>query len=82
MPYHKQITIPFAMPPSWGNDPRWIKGDMVNAVGFHRLDLLRLGKGNTGTRIYQMQALPPDLFKIVRQCVLHGMGLSGLTKHL
>lgn len=82
MPFNKLIEIPFEMPKSWGNAERWIKGDMINAVGFHRVDLLRLGKTSTGKRIYQMEALPDELFKIVRRCVLHGMGLSKLTKHL
>ncbi|BBD36891.1 hypothetical protein Amn_17710 [Aminobacter sp. Y103A] len=82
MPYHKQIEIPFDMPKEWGNMARWVKGDMVNAVGFHRVDLLRLGKDNQGKRIYQMQALPAAILTVVRACVLHGMGLSTLTKHL
>ena len=81
-PFHQQIDIPFALPQRWGNQPRWIKGDMVNAVGFHRVDLLRLGKNRQGQRIYQMEALEEELFIIVKRCVLHGMGLSTLTKHL
>ena len=76
MPYNQQIDIPFEMPKGWGNIPRWICGDMVNAVGFHRVDLLRLGKDRQGNRIYQIGVLPPDLFKIVRTCALHGMGFS------
>jgi len=82
MPYHKEILIPFPMPKEWGNQKRWIKGDMVNAVGFHRVDLLRLGKDEKGRRIYQMQIVPDELFLVVRQCVLHGLGLSTLTKYL
>ena len=82
MPYHHRIAIPFEMPAAWGKADRWVKGDMVNAVGFHRIGLLRLGKGIDGKRHYQTQALPEDTFRIVRQCVLHGLGLSTLTKHL
>lgn len=82
MPYHKEMEIPFQLPPRWANISRWIKGDMVNTVGFHRLDLLRLGKDREGKRLYQMHPLPDDLMKVVRRCVLHGMGLSTLTKHL
>ncbi|MCO6048799.1 type II toxin-antitoxin system PemK/MazF family toxin [Mesorhizobium sp. RP14(2022)] len=82
MPYHKQIRLPFELPREWGDMERWIKGDMVNAVGFHRIDLLRLGKDDRGKRVYQTAALPADLMKLVRQCVLHGLGLSSLTKHL
>jgi mRNA interferase MazF len=82
LPFHKQIDIPFVIPQPWGNMPRWIKGDMINAVGFHRVDLLRLGKDGAGNRIYQTTVLDEKLFKIVRRCVLHGMGMSDLTKHL
>jgi mRNA interferase MazF len=82
MPFHAEIVIPFPLPPSWGNRPRWVKGDMVNAVAFHRIDLLRLGKDETGQRTYQTACLPADLLRVVRRCVLHGLGLSTLTKHL
>ena len=82
MPFNKRIAMPFQLPRRWGQYDRWIKGDMVNAVGFHRIDFLRLGKDRSGQRVYQMNALPNDLFKIVRQCALHGMGFSTLTKHL
>ena len=82
MPYHKPIQIPFDLPASWGNYERWIKGDMVNAVGFHRVDFLTLGKDRTGQKIYQKKVLPDDLMKIVQRCVLHGMGMSALTKSL
>ena len=82
MPYHCQIDVPFKLPERWGNLTRWVKGDMVNTVGFHRVDLLCLGKDVWGKRIYQTKALPEDLMRQVRRCVCHGMGLSTLTKHL
>ena len=82
MPYHKEIIIPFNLPGEWGNKKRWIKGDMVNTVGFQRMDLLRLGKDVNGKRIYQVSCLPDDVMTTVRRCVLHGLGLSSLTKHL
>ena len=55
---------------------------MVNTVGFHRLDSLRLGKDANGKRIYQMDVLPSGDMGSVRRWVLHGLGLSNLTKHL
>jgi uncharacterized protein YifN (PemK superfamily) len=82
MPYHCRIRIPFELPKEWGDADRWVKGDMVNAVGFHRVDLLRLGKDGSGKRIYQFSCLPEDILRKVRKCVLHGMGMSGLTKYL
>lgn len=82
MPYHQLIEIPFPLPKKWGNAPRWIKGDMMGHVGFHRVDLLRLGKDCYGKRQYQTQPLPPAIFKLAQRCVLHGLGMSSLTKHL
>lgn len=82
MPYNKRLRIPFELPKKWGDQERWIKGDMVNAVGLHRVDLLRLGKDSSGRRVYQTSALPDDLFRLVRICVLHGLGLSALTRGL
>lgn len=82
MPFHKLIDIPFDLPHEWEKKSCWVKGGMVNAVGFHRVDLLRLGKDKNGKRIYQQAVLPPHLFKDVQRCVLHGLGMSPLTKHL
>jgi mRNA interferase MazF len=82
MPYHASIRIPFELPVAWGDMERWVKGDMVNAVGFHRVDLLRLAKSADGRRKYQMTPLPTELFKQVQVCALHGMGLPKLTRHL
>ncbi|MBZ0128516.1 MAG: type II toxin-antitoxin system PemK/MazF family toxin [Rhodobacteraceae bacterium] len=82
MPYHCKLDIPFDIPMPWGNLTRWVKGDMVYAAGFHRVDLLRLGKDGKGQRIYQISTLPEDTLAQIQKCVLHGLGLSGLTKHL
>lgn len=82
MPYHAQIDLVPKLPPRWENTGIWVKGDMVNAVGFHRLDLIRLGKDATGKRIYLLEPLSDGNIKIIRQCVLRAMALSGLTKHL
>lgn len=82
MPYHCEVEIPFRLPWPWVQPKCWIKGDMVNTVAFHRVDLLCLGKDMSGKRVYQTEPLPEDLMRQVRRCVLHGMGLSTLTKHL
>lgn len=81
MPFHYEFTIPFEMPKDWGNIARWVKGDMVTTVGWHRIDLLRLPKSRVGRRRYQTEAIEADDFLRVRRCVLHGMGFSALTKH-
>ena len=50
MNFYCEIEISFKLPAYWGHRRRWIKGDMINAVGFHRVDLLSLGKDLTGKR--------------------------------
>jgi len=82
MPYHLEIEIPFALPERWGNTPRWLKGDMIYSVGFHRVDLLSLGKSPEGRRLYQTEALPAPILRQVQAALLHGLGLSELTRHL
>jgi mRNA interferase MazF len=75
MSFQCEIEIPFALPPYWGHRRRWVKGDMITAVGFHRVDLLNLGKGLTGKRIYQKEVLPPAVMDQIGRCVLASIGL-------
>ena len=82
MPYHGQIDLRPRLPSPWESDGVWVKGDMVNAVGFHRLDLVRLGKSGTGRRIYLLTPLSDENIKTIRKLVLRAQGLSVLTKHL
>ncbi len=59
----------------------WVKGDMVNAVGFHRLDLIRTGKIGD-KRQYYMKPIDDRKLKLVQKCVLNALGLGGLTSGL
>ncbi|MFD1342186.1 type II toxin-antitoxin system PemK/MazF family toxin [Litorisediminicola beolgyonensis] len=80
--FHMQIDIPFRLPERWGERTRWVKGDMIYSAAFSRCDLLRLGKDETGKRIYQRDALPAELLAKVQLCVLHGLSMGGLTGRL
>jgi len=82
MPYHCQIDIRPKLPSPWESEGVWVKGDMINAVGFHRLDFIRMGKDNNGKRIYLYEPVSNEDKKKIRQCMLHSIGLSLLTKHL
>lgn len=53
----------------------WIKGDMVMAVGSHRLDRIKLGN-----RSYGSPRVPPQVLEEARKCVLCAIGLKSLTK--
>ena len=79
---HAQIDIHPALPERWESEGVWVKGDMVYTVGLHRLDFIRLGKDQNGKRRYYLHSLSHENIKLVRQCVLHGIGLGALTNHL
>jgi mRNA interferase MazF len=80
--YHAQIDIRPRLPSPWNSDNIWIKGDMIYSVGFHRLDLIRLGKDRAGNRIYRVDVISEVQMKTAKSCVLKGLGLSTLTKHM
>ncbi len=62
----------------------WVKGDLIYTVGFHRLDLIQLGKRdpNTGKRLYYTNRLGRERMGEIYKCVLHGLNLGGLSRHL
>jgi uncharacterized protein YifN (PemK superfamily) len=82
MPYHCQIDLRPELPEPWESDDVWVKGDMINTVGFHRLDFFRLGKETDGRRRYLYTPLSNDNIKRIRSCVLRAIGLTLLTNHL
>lgn len=81
-PYHCQVELDPAPPDPWGPGVRWVKGDMICAVGFHRLDLIRTGKDRSGARTYRFEVLPPGDMAKIRKCILSSLGMASLTKHL
>lgn len=82
MPYHCELEIQPKLPNPWNAEKVWVKGDMVNAVGFHRLNLVSTGKDSGGKRIYRFETLTSEQIRQVRACVLRSLGMNGLTKHL
>ena len=61
----------------------WLKGDMLYTVGFQRLDLIRLGKrGADGRREYFRNRLGWNQMRCIYHCVLQGLNLGHLEKHL
>jgi uncharacterized protein YifN (PemK superfamily) len=82
MPYHLEIKLKSALTTHWSCPSFWIKGDMIYSVGFHRLNLIRLTKNHLGERQYYKSPLNTEQLNAIYGCVLHGLGLSSLTKHL
>jgi uncharacterized protein YifN (PemK superfamily) len=82
MPYHCRIDLRPRLPHPWSSDGVWVKGDMINVVGFHRLDLVRLGKDEFGKRSYLLEPLDEATIRAIRACLLRALGLSTLTNSL
>jgi mRNA interferase MazF len=81
MPFHLELPN-LALPHPFDVGPNWVKGDMIFAASFSRLDLLRIGKGPDGKRVYATQCLSTGDLNAVRRAVLCSLGLSALTTHL
>jgi len=82
MDYHCEIELAEALPAPFDSPRMWVKADMIYNVSFDRLELVRTARDHTGKRRYLTKRLPAaDLIKIHR-CVLIGLGLPHLTKHL
>lgn len=61
----------------------WVKGDMIYTVGFHRLDMIRLGnRGPDGKHLYFNSRFSRERMKEIYGCVLDGLGLGELKGHL
>lgn len=83
--YH--LELPKSCMPMLGRfqkDSSWVKGDMVYAVGFHRLDLILLRTRNpqTGKREYFNRCFSRDRMKDIYSCVLTAMNLGHVTEHI
>lgn len=84
MPYH-YLMPKQCLPrtPFFFDKETWLKGDMVYTVGFHRLDLIKIGGRNpaTGKRAYYSNKLSRERMGEIYKCVLHGLNMGHLTKH-
>lgn len=74
MPYHYKIKIEPPLPAPYEAEEHWVKGDMVNTVGFHRLTPLYLGRENS-KRKYIFPVISKEQLEIVRNCVREGLGI-------
>lgn len=76
MNYHAEIQLPFALPAPFDVSKQWVKADMVAAVSFDRLDLIRLGKDASGKRRYLTTTIGAELFAQVQILVAKGLSLT------
>lgn len=81
MPYHLQININPVLPAPYDSVFHWVKADMVYSVSFARLYLFNK-KDEQGKRIYDLRILADNEIAEIQKCVLNGIGLTALTRHL
>ncbi len=84
MDYH--YKLPKASLPQLGRfqeKDTWLKGDMIYTMGFHRLDLIKLGDRDAkGNRRYFNRVLGRKQMTTIYQCMLNGLNLGGLGQYL
>ncbi len=80
------LLLPKASLPMLGDfqsKETWVKGDMIYAVGFHRLNLIRLGTHDVdGKRHYFKSRLGRPRMRKIYTCVLHGLNLGPAAAHI
>ncbi|MBI3438557.1 MAG: type II toxin-antitoxin system PemK/MazF family toxin [Proteobacteria bacterium] len=77
--YHCLVQLGVTLPHPWNGNEGWAKADMLATVGFHRLDLIRLGKDHEGKRKYLQRTIAADQLRLIQTCVLHALNLGHLT---
>jgi len=80
--YHCQVKMDPPLPPPFDSPTMWVKADMIDTVGFQRLDLFRSGRDQYGKRRYFSRNVTADELKKIHECVLCGLGMVALTPHL
>ena len=75
MPYHCEIHVEVELPRRWSAETCWVKGDMLYALSFERVDLFNLGRDESGRRRYQTETICRDTLSRVQKCILAGIGM-------
>ena len=82
MDYHYELTLEEPLPAPFDSPTMWVKADMVSTVGFQRLDLFRGSRGPDGKRKYLTKKIEDAQLRCIYRAMLHGLGLSHLTRHV
>lgn len=80
--YHCELAFVPPLPGPFDSASMWVKADMLYTVSFDRLHLIATGRDQHGRRKYLTRKISDADMEAVRKCVLNGIGLSILTKHL
>jgi mRNA interferase MazF len=80
--YNCELQVDPPLPAPYDSPLQWVKGDMVYTVSLDRISLPFSGKLENGKRVYDVRILTQDELTRVRRCMLFGLGIPQLTKHL
>ena len=73
-PHHHRLD-PKSLPGDLGKTETWAKCDMVITISISRLDRVKVGKDQSGKRLYTAgSVIPPDL-EAIRRAVMAGLGI-------
>ena|SRR6218665_159468 len=75
MPYHYELSLAHPLPSPWDANPCWAICDHPMAVGFDRINLIRLGKDQYGKRKYYQHLIRAEDLGAIRDCVTKSFGL-------
>ncbi len=56
--YHCELRLARPLPAPWDAPTQWVKSDMLATVGFHRLNLIQIGRDQYGKRRYLDLTIP------------------------
>lgn len=82
MPYHYRLHLTPPLPAPYDTSLSWVKADMLATVSFKRLHLPYKGKDSNGKREYDVRVIDSADFIKIKECVLHALGMTGLTDYL
>lgn len=82
MPYHYRLHLTPPLPDPYNSPLMWVKGDMLTTVSFKRLALPFKRKNQNGKREYDARVIDMADFIKVKECILHGLGMTNLTQYL
>jgi mRNA interferase MazF len=74
--YHCEIELTRPLPAPWNSPKHWIKADMMATIGFHRLQLIGIGRDQYGKRKYLNLVVPKQDLETAQRCILAALGLA------
>jgi mRNA interferase MazF len=76
VPYVYRLLLARPLSPAFASTEMWAKVDMLATVGFHRLDLFRTERDQTGRRRYYCPKISAEDIKAIKEGIAHIFGIK------